>query len=157
MPLTFEGNSGDMAARRGRHRTQGGWRVFVARLGLLLVLLNALAPSMAQAMSSAPPSGQDALSQLLEGRLVICTPTGLRVVQLDGQGTPLPDDEQARDTFCPFCPPLANAGVGALAAEPLVVVPRLRSTHQRPSHAEAPAALPAERLTGRPRDPPSVI
>lgn len=157
MPLTFEGITGDMAARRGRYGTQRGWRAVVARLGLLLVLLNVLAPSLAQAMSTAPADGSDALSQILQGRLVICTPTGLRVIQLDDQGAPLPDDEQARNTFCPFCPPLANAGVGALTTEPLVVVPRVAVNPQRPRHSEAAAAVPAERLTGRPRDPPSVI
>lgn len=139
----------------------------VAWLGLILLLLNALSPTLADAMSNAPrPSNglsaaSASLDDLLQGRLVICTPTGLRVIQMtdDGAAAAVDPSEEARDSFCPFCPPLssaASAGLPVLAT--LLVLPE-----------EPPADVPETADVGclqppqvacrvcAPRGPPSVV
>lgn len=132
----------------------------MAWLALALLFLNALSPAVAQSLSAPVLNAAEAsLSEdLLNGRLVICTPTGLRIITLDQDGQPLPDAEKVREGSCPFCPPLSTlvvSGLPLLAA----VLP----------HPEAQKAVPAPVLTetvpslavswrqASPRGPPTAI
>lgn len=129
-------------------------RRIAAWAGLLLLLLNAVSVALVAprpALASATKSEQ----------IVICTPSGLRVITLKDDGTPQEQDS-TREGSCPLCLPLNNAASGALPAPvlaalwslpelaPVLIVRALRPDHQRP-----PATASPERSVSRPRDPPS--
>lgn len=124
-----------------------------AWLGLLLLFLNAFAPALIAGMSRA--QAETPLEQMLQGRLVICTPTGLRLVEPEGDSQ-LPADEAVREVVCAFCLPLTNSGVGAVAA----VAPDWHApvpVHARPvPEALAPRPVPSRLTVAHPRAPPLV-
>lgn len=111
-----------------RSRTGAVRRRAAAWLALLVFALNVLAPVLVNAPVRAEMVA--GIGAPGEGRIVICTPSGLRVVGPDGEQRPLADAGGAEDggaggdiQFCAFCLPLVNAGLGALAAAE-VAVPR---------------------------------
>ncbi|SIS51883.1 DUF2946 family protein [Insolitispirillum peregrinum] len=130
-------------------------RRIAAWAGLLLLLLNAV--------SVAVVAPRPALASVAKGeQIVICTPSGLRVITLNDDGTPDQQQDSTREGSCPLCLPLNNATSGALPAPvlaalwslpdlaPVLIVPVLRPDHQHP-----PATASPERSVSRPRDPPS--
>lgn len=154
MPLSSCRGQGDKAVGM-RPRLRGSRRHIVAWVGLVLLILNAL--------SSALLAPQAALTSGTRGdQIVICTPSGLRVITLDEQGAPLDQQEKAREGFCPLCLPLNNAAVGALPAllGALWTLPMLQLVqyqgefplwrHDHPAH-DHPGRAPV-----RPRDPPFI-
>lgn len=135
----------------------------MAWLGLALLLINAVSPSLAQGLST-PPSATAAvdssLEDLLQGRLVICTPTGLRVITLDADGQPVTEDQgDAYEGICPFCPPLTSASQQAVP--PLLarlVLPRDDTVVILPDALTGVARPRSQaRRIPQPRGPPSVI
>lgn len=134
----------------------------VAWLGLVLLLLNAFSPALAQRLSSLPPSAilETTAEDLLQGRMVICTPSGLRVVMLDDDTQALPDDAKAREGTCPLCAPQTHPANAALP--PLLAVlppPPLPTGTSRPSTDAADTIVP-QALSWRLaplRGPPSAV
>jgi hypothetical protein len=134
----------------------------VAWLGLVLLVLNVLSPALAESLSdAAPPPRAAVVDDFASGRLVICTPTGLRVLSLkgDGDGGAAEDPSaKAYEGLCPFCPPLSNTAAAALPllagllapapAAPPVFAPPVRPEPTRPRES-----LPRVHA---PRGPPSV-
>lgn len=140
-----------------RSRTGAVRRRAAAWLALLVFALNVLAPVLVNAPVRADiGAGMGAgIGSPADGRIVICTPSGLRVVGPDGEQRPLADAGGAEDggaggdiQFCAFCLPLVNAGLGALAAAE-VAVPRpdgRRLAAAEPVTVEAAAPAARHRL-----------
>lgn len=129
----------------------GALRRFVASLlGLFVVTFNVIGALPAQAEGSNPLFAQ----AMMDDRIVVCTATGL--VVMDRDGNVIDTSADGHSSFCVFCLPLMHGGVKT---------PALVSLEAVPQHAmftgEAPvfvlqAAKPA-RLDGAssPRAPPS--
>lgn len=126
-----------------RHLT--GW------LAILVFALNVLAPVLVNAPARAGLTADMGLGVQQDGRVVICTPSGLRVIGADGALRPLAEDAAAGEgqdgtdvQFCVFCLPLVNGGGGALAAAeialPLPAFGRLAAAWPVPVRAAAPTA-----------------
>lgn len=138
----------------------------VAWLGLVLLILNALSPTLADALSDAPRSStglsaaRTSLDDLLNGRLVICTPTGLRVITLDADGHAVTDaSDKAYNGICPFCPPLSSAASGALPVLATLLILPAEPPPAPPVSAETDWLCPAQEScrVRAPRGPPSVV
>jgi hypothetical protein len=131
-------------------------------LGLLLLVLNALLPALVPAdparaaglpggvLAPAVPAGGD--------QIVICTPTGLRLITVDAQGKPVEKKDRTREGYCVFCLPLVHAASGALA--PLVLpvpLPGVYLVRALPVQTSADhLPLPAAQAFARSRAPPMV-
>lgn len=148
--------TGDTAHRRYDRGTEAPLgricREVSAWLGILLLSVQVLAAAAMPARSAEDgpaPFAQD----ILGDRIVICTPSGL--VVLDRSGTPVvPSDGNGHQDLCVFCLPLMHAGA-ELPILPAAVVPMAAGS----SPAAAPAASPIVRscrLAGAatPRAPP---
>lgn len=137
-------------------------RSVAAWMGLLLLLLNVLSTALvAPRPALAALDAQRSQAQSFESQqIVICTPTGLRVITVGPDGTPREQNDKAREGSCPLCLPLNNPAVGALplAEAALWALPR-QDQAQKTAPITPPqgvALLPQrpERAPGRPRDPP---
>ena len=130
-----------------RRRTVRKWGSFAAVLGLAIRLAIA-ALHVPPAVAGALP-GDDFLSQL-----VLCTSSGLRVVQLDESGQPVdPDQSPSSAPGCPICTSLSAAPF-ALAPDAVELnVPHTIAT----ALDDRPVLLSVGRkpLVVRGRDPPA--
>lgn len=141
------------APRAGVHSLLSRRRV-VAWIGLLLLLVNVLSSALvAPRPALAAPAGVE--------QIIICTPSGLRVISLDAQGNPLEQKEKAREGYCPLCLPLNNASIGALPvllaalwSLPSLAVAQYQRDYPQWQHENPPRDHPG-RLPVRPRDPPA--
>ncbi len=144
------------ASRHQRRRRPPGNRRFAAAwLGTVLIVLNALGAALLPA--AAAEHGQRLLAGLDGDLIVLCTPSGLRVVDRDGNqvGDNIPLDAAGGQGQCAFCLPLTN-GVAATPAAPAVLPlpaaplrlaalpaaerPPVARLHHRPNAARAPPA-----------------
>lgn len=126
-----------------RKKTGDARRRAAAWLALLVFALNVLAPVLV----NGPVRAAVGVEGPLDGQVVICTPSGLRVVGADGELRPLADSgasgagpsDSGDIQFCAFCLPLVNSGLGALAAAEIVL--------PAPAPRRIGPALPAEAAT----------
>ncbi len=81
-----------------RRQKLASWTV-IATL-LLNILSTAVLPGLSSGQANAgyPQAGS-------EDVLVICTPNGLKLIQLDANGEPVPVEETAENDYCAFCLP----------------------------------------------------
>ena len=131
-------------------------------MALILLLINAVSPAVAGSVPGPGASGpmQAALfDDPFDNKIVICTPTGLRIITLGDDGQPIEENaDTAYQGICPFCPPLSSAAGSALPLLAGLLPPpppapdALFAT--RPA-ADAPAS-PHLTLVRAPRGPPSV-
>lgn len=70
--------------------------------------------------------GQD-----VSGVIVICTPTGLRTVRLDGSNQGEPAQPHAPEDVCPVCVHFAGGCFGTVAAPDLSVPDFPKAAHER--------------------------
>lgn len=132
----------------------------MAWLGLLLLVLNALLPAVvpaAPARAGGLPGGLEAPTVPAGGeQIVICTPTGLRLITVDAQGKPVEKQDRTREGYCVFCLPLVHVASGALAPLDVVLpLPANRLALARPPQVEADRLpLPAAQTFAQPRAPP---
>ncbi len=128
-------------------------RRVTAWLAALVLALNVLAPVLING-----PAAALAISDPLSGQMVICTPSGMRIIGLDGESRPLADPTDGDIQLCAFCLPLVNAGLGALSAGDVVVPPPSMASAAlgRPGRDTVRAAAPAHRLPEA-RAPPVLL
>lgn len=117
--------------RSGKHVVR---RRVTAWLAALVLALNVLAPILINGPAAA------SVSNPLSGQMVICTPSGMRIIGLDGESRPLADSSDGDIQLCAFCLPLVNAGLGALSAGVVVLPP--------PSMASGTLARPVQDILG---------
>jgi len=135
----------------------------LAWLALVLLLVNAVSPAIAESLST--PAGEagglqaSLLDDPFDGRIVICTPTGLRVITMGPDGT-APEDsgEAAREGLCPFSPPLSGSTGAALPLlAGLLPPPPPAPPVLAPARTVETAPRPCSLILVRaPRGPPSV-
>lgn len=130
-----------------RSGKQSARRRVTAWLAALVLALNVLAPVLING-----PAAALSISDPQSGQMVICTPSGMRIIGLNGESRPLADPTNGDIQLCAFCLPLVNAGLGALSASDVVVPPpsitagTLARPGQDATHAAAPAlGLPEAR------------
>jgi hypothetical protein len=134
----------------------------MAWLGLVLLVLNALLPAVVPAdpARAAGLSGGVSAPAIPAGgdQIVICTPTGLRLITVDAQGKPVEKQDRTREGYCVFCLPLVHAASGALA--PLVLpipLPGGQLVRALPVQISAEhLPLPAAQSFAQSRAPPMV-
>ncbi len=146
-----------------RRRCSRARALIMAWLGLGLLLLNALVP----ALVPATPTRAGTLSASLSAggipasgeQIVICTPSGLRLITVDAQGQPVEQQDSTREGYCVFCLPLVHAASGALA--PLAVDPPPPPVVAALDTTDAAFGdrlpLPAEQTFAQSRAPPVVL
>lgn len=118
----------------------GRGRVFGIRLVLCVFLFNAVAPAglIGQGFGGTLPTG---LATGPAGKsIVICMPNGVRVIRLDADGRPIPENDKG-NAFCVFCLPFAEATTDGLDA---------RETFPRPGRSNAAMPAPADGALLRP-------
>lgn len=111
-----------------------GRRRIASWLGLLVLAFNVLGASAMPARGESSPL---ALA-LGEGRMVVCTATGMVVLNADG--TPAESGIPAHDSLCAYCLPLMH---GAAAAPALLFIPAISaaaSVHVPPPGPSVPLA-----------------
>jgi hypothetical protein len=132
----------------------------MAWLGLGLLVLNALLP----ALVPAAPARAGTLSVSLSAdpfaaggaQIVICTPSGLRLITVDAQGQPVEPQDSSREGYCVFCLPLVHAASGALAPQG-ITLPAPPIALVQLAAGETPQSarpLPAEQTFAQSRAPP---
>ncbi|WP_428249306.1 DUF2946 family protein [Ferrovibrio sp.] len=93
--------------------------------------------------------------------IVICTPYGMRTVQLGADGQPIADqdapgkDQQAA-RYCPICLGAQQAGIAILPAGIVIALPLLLAQVLYPVNAQAPPPEP-ERHFAQARGPPAAF
>lgn len=121
-------------------------RRVTAWAAMLVLSLNVLAPMLFNGPASAAPDLTSSLaSDPLSGQMVICTPSGMRVVSLDGENRPLTDPTNGDIQLCALCLPLVHGGVGVLAAGEVVL--------PLPAGASASLGRPAAARMASPASP----
>lgn len=121
-------------------------------LGLFLIVLNAFLPAMVPATPGPETIPGLSIGANSDNQIVICTPTGLRIIKVDADGNPLRQQDRTRAGFSPFCVPFAHVSGGALAALDVVLpLPDVEATElatvrrpdeQIPHHPERDHAHP---------------
>ncbi|MDH5748536.1 MAG: hypothetical protein OEY85_04410 [Rhodospirillales bacterium] len=93
-----------MAFPAYRHLFPSKRRALFARVVAWVLFFNILAAAVLPSMSSLEAGPLPDFSNQ-KNTIVICTPSGLRLVYLDSTGQPVPD-KMAEDGFCPLCLPV---------------------------------------------------
>ena len=127
-------------------RRSAGRTTLVSLLLLVFVSIAILFPALAGAVTARPLEAAGIFSD----RIVICTGSGLQVIWLDSQGTPLPEQEEQYNIAPALCAPVATAALAEfrdglfiqLPRPPLPDLPRPAAALHLPSHGtEYPPAL----------------
>jgi hypothetical protein len=116
----------------GRSRRFSSWLIIAALF--FNVLSAAVLPSLFSGAANAA-----ALHGASENTLVLCTPGGIKLIHLDADGQPVPE-QQAEGDFCTFCLPLNKPIISAAAIEfvaPDHALPRI----QRPIPRDADSSI----------------
>jgi len=102
-------------------------RRVVSWLGLWLLAVNLIVGGILPARSAEAgpaPFAQDILSD----RIVICTASGMLVVDRDGKPVDEGGQPSSHDGICVFCLPLMHSGASAPAADIGIALPSLSAT-----------------------------
>lgn len=125
-------------------------RVFVSWLGLFLLVFNIVGAASVSAHAAETPLFA---VELLEGQIVVCTASGM--VVLDRDGTPVSQSGRAaHQDICSYCLPLMHGGVQAPVLQTVAVLTPNLIRHE--FAVPVPAAPTPVLLAGAaaPRAPP---
>jgi Protein of unknown function (DUF2946) len=114
----------------------------------LLIVAVHVPPSAAAQTAAGAPSAASLFSQI-----VLCTATGLRVVQLDENGNPVdPGQSPGSAQSCPICTSLAGASLAP--APTLIALPVPAYARYAIAFEREPLVAGHKPLVARGRDPP---
>lgn len=115
-----------------------GRRTAMAALGAVLLVFNLLGGI---ALGMASPSPADLLGDPAQGRIVLCTASGM--VAIDREGRKIPVAAHRGDAKCPYCMPLIGGAAAPAAVFEFVVA---RSGFRRAPAPRPVAMAPPRRL-----------